>query len=109
MEARETEKKLEYIGQILKTVGFELEKDQPHMQGERFLMMKDKFVLVGRQQKDGLRVIIKTSNNPLGKKEIALMITELEAYDGFDDRASHASRGRTERNKIIITDFGSFA
>ena len=25
-------------------------------------------------------------------------IVEVEAYDGFEDRASHASRGRTERN-----------
>ncbi len=31
-------------------------------------------------------------------KEIALMITETEAYDGPDDNASHASRGKTERN-----------
>ncbi|TSC73556.1 MAG: DNA-3-methyladenine glycosylase [Parcubacteria group bacterium Gr01-1014_70] len=30
--------------------------------------------------------------------EIAHMITNVEAYDGFQDKASHASRGRTNRN-----------
>ncbi len=35
-------------------------------------------------------------------KEIAAMITEAEAYDGPHDRASHASRGRTERTKIMF-------
>lgn len=34
---------------------------------------------------------------PTGK-DIVLMITEVEAYDGFKDRASHASRGKTARN-----------
>ena len=34
----------------------------------------------------------------VGKKEVALMITETEAYDGFKDKASHASRGQTPRN-----------
>ena len=33
-----------------------------------------------------------------GGKMVALMITETEAYDGFDDKASHASRGKTPRN-----------
>lgn len=33
-----------------------------------------------------------------GKKEIAAKIIEVEAYDGFSDRGSHASRGRTSRN-----------
>ncbi len=28
----------------------------------------------------------------------AMMITAVEAYDGFGDRASHASRGKTKRN-----------
>ena len=31
-------------------------------------------------------------------REIALMITEVEAYDGFKDRGSHAHRGQTPRN-----------
>ncbi len=34
----------------------------------------------------------------VGEKEVALMITETEAYDGFKDKASHASRGQTPRN-----------
>jgi DNA-3-methyladenine glycosylase len=34
----------------------------------------------------------------IGNKEIALMITETEAYHGFLDKASHAHRGQTERN-----------
>jgi len=35
-------------------------------------------------------------------KEIALQITDIELYDGPHDRASHASRGKTERNKIMF-------
>ncbi|MEK7212133.1 MAG: DNA-3-methyladenine glycosylase [Patescibacteria group bacterium] len=35
---------------------------------------------------------------PIGRRNVALMITETEAYDGFKDRGSHAHRGRTKRN-----------
>jgi DNA-3-methyladenine glycosylase len=34
----------------------------------------------------------------IGGDDVAAMITETEAYDGLLDKASHAHRGRTERN-----------
>ncbi len=41
-------------------------------------------------------------------KEIALMITEVEAYDGPKDKASHASRKMTDRNAIMFGPGGYF-
>ncbi len=38
----------------------------------------------------------------IGKKIVALKITEVETYDGFEDKASHAYRGETERNKVMF-------
>jgi DNA-3-methyladenine glycosylase len=35
-------------------------------------------------------------------KTTAYKITEVEAYDGFQDKASHAHRGKTERNKAMF-------
>jgi len=37
---------------------------------------------------------------------IAKMITEVEAYDGFSDKASHAHRGITNRNKPMFGPAG---
>ncbi len=42
----------------------------------------------------------------IGKREVALMITETEAYDGFKDKASHAHRGKTERNYVMFGPAG---
>ena len=39
-------------------------------------------------------------------KEAALMITEVEAYDGFEDRASHAHHGKTKRNEPMFGNAG---
>lgn len=57
---------------------------------------------------------IEVAQNLLGKyivrkyrgTEIALQIFEVEAYDGFEDRASHASRGKTSRNSVMFGEAG---
>jgi len=42
----------------------------------------------------------------IGNKEITSMIIEVEAYDGFKDKASHASKGRTLRNEVMFGEAG---
>ena len=42
----------------------------------------------------------------IGKKTQKFLIVETESYEGFKDKASHASRGETERNKVMFGDPG---
>ena len=62
------------------------------------------------------RPTVVVAKNLLGKylvrryrgKTLVLMITEVEAYDGPHDRASHAHRGRTARNWPMFSPAGHF-
>jgi DNA-3-methyladenine glycosylase len=42
----------------------------------------------------------------IGSETVALMIHETEAYDGFEDKASHAHRGATPRNSVMFGKSG---
>jgi len=69
------ERELEIVRPILFDLGFTLEDHQPHLGGERYLMQAitttsgKKLILVGRG-KDGQRVIIKTTEQTSGMREI---------------------------------------
>lgn len=70
MSENNIKKEIGKISDILFDLRFSLDEIQPHISGERFLMAKNKMVLVGKRNSDNLKVIIKSSNNQDGQKEI---------------------------------------
>lgn len=65
-----TTREIESLKPILEKHNVTLEPDQPHISGERFLMSGQKVVLVGRDKKTDRRLIIKSSSDKSGIKEI---------------------------------------
>src|SRR3989338_6499020 len=61
---------------ILSKLGFEIEKEQPHMGGERYLMQAvtttsgKKLILIGKKKNDGKRVVIKATSDKDGIREL---------------------------------------
>jgi hypothetical protein len=58
------------ISALLTPLGISLDKLQPYISGERYLMSGGKLVLAGTEEKSGTKMIIKASRNKDGKKEI---------------------------------------
>lgn len=77
---------METVRQILPTEFY----DRPTLEVARDLL--GKFLV--RRREDGT--------------ETALAISEVEAYDGFEDRASHAHRGVTPRTSVMFGPPGVF-
>jgi DNA-3-methyladenine glycosylase len=50
----------------------------------------------------GKILAIRLQNSTIGK----FLITETEAYRGYEDKACHANRGRTGRNKVMFSAGG---
>lgn len=44
----------------------------------------------------------------VGDKTISLVVNEAEAYDGFEDKASHAHKGKTPRNSLMFGHAGYY-
>ncbi len=99
------------IAQIIGSLGLTLDQYQPHLSGERFLMMRNKLVLIGRQNKTGEKVVIKTSDQTSGKKEIRRekKVRDLMNSLAFSDDSilfpAESYFGRRQNYLIWITKF----
>ena len=71
-------RELKRLTPVLTALGFELEAEQPHLIGERYLMHAvttksgKKLILLGKRISDGKRVVIKATRDPDGTREIVL-------------------------------------
>ncbi len=59
-------------------------------------------VLIVAPELIGKNLVIRNKDNQFQK----FMITETEAYSGIEDKACHASRGETMRNKVMFDEGG---
>lgn len=70
------EEELAALRPALATLGYELDAEQPHTRGERYLMQAvttaggKKLILLGTRRSDGVRVVIKATADPAGMREL---------------------------------------
>jgi hypothetical protein len=74
---------LSLVTPLLLDEGFELEEEQPHLIGERYILSGPKLVLYGARKSDGLRVVIKISNNTKTAQELLLEHEAREALSAM--------------------------
>jgi hypothetical protein len=105
------QQELNVLRPILMRLGFELEEQQIHLGGERYISVAKKLVLLGRRLSDGQRVVIKASNEQRGINEIKREIRGRQilekinfAYHVFLSPAEILFR-RESGYIIFITDF----
>lgn len=95
---------------ILEKLGFQLDREQPHLGGEKYLMLAvttasgKKLVLLGRRKKDNKRVIIKVSSDPNGIREIQHERTRRAALQ----KISFAYQTFFSPQEILFTKHGKF-
>lgn len=65
----------------------------------REFFVEDVLTVAGRLP--GMDIVIKE-----GELESRYMITETEAYNGLDDKACHASKGKTPRTEVMFREGG---
>ncbi|KKS83299.1 MAG: hypothetical protein UV60_C0045G0004 [Parcubacteria group bacterium GW2011_GWA2_43_11] len=61
---------LAVVTPLLINEGFVLESEQPHLQGERYVLSGPKLVLYGARRSDGMRVVIKITDNSKIAKDL---------------------------------------
>ena len=104
-------KQLALVAPLLADEGFMLETEQPHLEGERYVLSGPKLVLYGARSSDNLRVVIKITDNAEIAKELERERTAQEALRTIDF-AYHTFQapreilfGRHDAHTFYITEY----
>jgi len=102
---------LAVVTPLLINEGFVLETEQPHLEGERYVLSGPKLVLYGSRNSDNMRVVIKITDNAHEAKELEHERTMQEILRTIDFayHTFHAPRevlfGRHEAHTFYITEY----
>jgi hypothetical protein len=99
------------LAPLLLSLGFILDKEQPHTSGERFLMTRNKLVLMGTLRDTGEKIVIKASHHEDGRKEIRYekQVRDLLSSLSFANDALLFPKeiyfGQSEKYLFLITEY----